>query len=258
METKFDTDGYLQTRFCNVNMKERILFPLEMFHKEFSALPASLKILDYGTGPVIMSLISASSKASEIIVAEYSPENRKALRLWLDDKPEAFDWSPYFRHVVCDLEGRGDEEIGAREALVREKVKKVVSCNICNSPIIEEGYEGPYDVVSSSCCLEAVGVTREDFKLNVEKIAAFLKPGGTMLLYLSERDMKAEKGEYYIGSQKYGVVNVNSTYVEDVLKNIGFYDVKSNMCPCDTAVVQKTFQDADLKGYMFVSGVKMQ
>ena len=254
-EPEFDTDTYLQTRFCNVNMKERILFPLEMFHNEFSALPGSLKILDYGTGPVIMSLISASSKASEIIIAEYSPDNRKALRLWLDDKPEAFDWSPYFRHVVCDLEGRGDGEVGVREALVREKVKKVVSCNIYNSPFIEEGYEGPYDVVSSSCCLEAVGVTREDFKLNVKKLAAFLKPGGTILLYLTERDMKAEKGEYYIGSQKHGLVNVNSTFVEDVLRSIGFRDVKSKMCPCDT-VEQQTFQDADLLGYMFVSGVK--
>ena len=57
-DSEFDTEDYLQTRFCDVNVQERILFPLEMFHKEFSALPGSLKILEYGTGPVVITLIS--------------------------------------------------------------------------------------------------------------------------------------------------------------------------------------------------------
>ena len=105
-EEDFDSDSYLKTRFRSVNVGGRVLFPLEMFHREFLDLPGSLKILDYGTGPVIMNQISPATKASEIILAEYSSRNRDALRSWLHDKPGAFDWSPFFQHVVQNLEER--------------------------------------------------------------------------------------------------------------------------------------------------------
>ena len=38
-------------------------------------------------------------------------------------------------------------EATSREALVREKVREVVTCDINSSTIIAEGFEGPYDVV---------------------------------------------------------------------------------------------------------------
>ena len=159
----FDLEGYLATRFGDVNKPARVLFPLEMLHK---SLPDSLNILDYGTGPVIMTVISAAAKASELVLSDFSLRNLSALRAWLADEPGAFNWTPFFQHVVCDLEGKSVQEAAAREALVRNEVKSVVSANIYSSHIIEEGFEGPYDVVSSSCCLESCCKTRETFKRN--------------------------------------------------------------------------------------------
>ena len=256
-ESEFDTEDYLQTRFCDVNVQERILFPLEMFHKEFSALPGSLKILEYGTGPVVMTLISAARKASEIILAEYSSRNRDALRSWLDNEPNAFNWSPFFEHVVQNLEVNGVEEAVTREALVREKVTSVISCDIYSSPIVAEGFEGPYDVVSSSCCLESVCSTRETFKQNVKKLSALVKPGGRMMLYLSERNMEPESGVYYTGSQRHVIVSLSAPFVADVLRSIGYSSVKNISCPGDPKLLH-TFQDENLLGYMFVSGVKKE
>ena len=251
----FDLEGYLATRFGDVNKPARVLFPLEMLHKEFSSLPDSLNILDYGTGPVIMTVISAAAKASELVLSDFNPRNLSALRAWLADEPGAFNWTPFFQHVVCDLEGKSVQEAAAREALVRNKVKSVVSANIYSSHIIEEGFEGPYDVVSSSCCLESICKTRETFKRNLQKLSALLKPGGRIILFLTERRMETESGFYYIGSQKHNIVSVNATYVADLLASMGYTEVKSSSCSGDPDLMY-TFQDKNILGYMFVSGVK--
>ena len=251
----FDSKGYLSTRFTDVNKEERIIFPLEMFHKEFSSLPPSLKILDYGTGPVIMSLISASTKASELVLAEHSANNREALRSWLADEPCAFNWTPFFEHVVHRLEGKSIQDAAAREALVRTKVKHVVNADLDGSTIIEDGFEGPYDVVSSSCCLDSCGSTRDMFKRNLQNLSALVKPGGRFMLFLSERNMEPESAVYYAGSQKHTIVSVNAAFVADLLKTIGYTDVKSSSCPGDPELLH-TLQDEHLLGYMFLSGTK--
>ena len=254
----FNPELYLKARFgSDVNDKERILFPLEKFHEEFSVLPESLKILDYGTGPVMMSVISAAIHASEIILCEYNPKNREALRAWLDNEPSAFNWSPFFDHVVQKLEGKSLDEARERETLVRKVVKNdVISCNIYSPSIIEEGYEGPYDVVSSSCCLESSCTSRETFRHHVAKLAALVKSGGRMMLYLTERNMERENGVYLTGSTEHGIVNVSADYVADLLSSIGFSDVKKSSCRGDPAVM-RTYQDDDILGFLFVSGTKM-
>lgn len=253
----FDSDDYLATRFGDTNRRDRVQFPLEMFHREFSSLPDSnLKILDYGTGPSIMSIISAPVKASELILCEYSPRNRSTLRLWLESKPGAFNWRPCFEHVVCKLEGKSAEEVVAREALVREKVKNVVSGDINTSCIIEKGFEGPYDVVSSSGCLESTCTTREVFSRNVEKLCSLIKPGGHLMFFCSWRKLEPECGVYYVGSEKLHVVSVDTPYVVDLVQRIGFRDVRSSECRLQSQFQHK-FQDNNLLGYMFVSGQKI-
>ena len=192
----FDPDLYLATRFYDVNVKERVLFPLQRFHEEFSALPGSLKILDYGTGPVMMTVISAARCASEIILSDYNQQNRESLKAWLNKDPDAFNWSPFFEHVVMKLEGKSKDEAREREFTLRKIVKDVVHCDIYASSILTEGYEGPYDVVSSSGCLDSISASRKAFNENVKKLAAYLKPGGRMMLYLSERKMDRESGVY--------------------------------------------------------------
>ena len=254
-ETGFNPEQYLATRCCDVNRRERVLFPLEMLHNEFSALPSSLKILDYGTGPVVMSVISAAAKACELVLSDYSASNRETLRAWLDDEPGAFNWRPFFEHVVHSLEGKDADEAASREALVRTRVKNVVHVDIDGPRIIEEGFEGQYDVVSSSCCLESSCSKREVFDQNVKKLSALIRPGGRLMLFLTERKMEPESGFYYVGSRKFDIVSVNSAYVTSLLKEIGFRDVKSSLCVGNEKLLS-TFQDKNILGYMFVSGEK--
>ena len=62
-----------------------------------------MKILDYGCGPSLPNSISAASKASEIVLADYAVSNREHLQKWVDRDSSARDWTPY---IVQTLEGR--------------------------------------------------------------------------------------------------------------------------------------------------------
>ena len=248
------TVAYLHTRLGNLKSKERVLFPLHKLHEEFARLPRSLKHLEYGTGPVIMNLISAAPHASEITLAEYSGRNRAVLCSWLQGTFSSFDWAPFFDHVITELEGMFADEARARELLVRSVVKNVVSCDFTASRIIQEGHEGPYDVVISCACIDCCA-TLAQFRRNVENLSYFVKPGGTIILYLSERNMHRESGTYYVSSTPHTLVNITATYVTEQLKNLGFSEVRSYSCPGDPEAMKK-LQDEDMLGYMFLTGVK--
>ena len=75
------------------------------------------------------------------------------------------------------------------------------------------------------------------------------------MLYLSERNMEPESGVYYTGSQRHEVVSLSAPFVADVLRSIGYSDVKGVSCPGDPKLLH-TFQDENLLGFMFASGVK--
>ena len=53
---------------------------------------------------------SAPLHASGIVFAEYTERNRNILQMWLDNDPNATDITALFKHVVQDLEGKGEEE----------------------------------------------------------------------------------------------------------------------------------------------------
>ena len=246
----FDSLRYLHLRFSNMAL-DRVLFPLECLHNSFKYLPNSLKVLDYGAGPVIMSTISAAGHASKIVLSDYSDTNRDELRKWLKNDPVAFDWSPYFDHVVITLEGNDENEARAREVRMRERVKDVAFCDINADPPLETTCPGPYDVVIDSGCLTASCLTHEAFLRGFEKISKLLKPGGTLMSYASERKMEECTGMYYIGNESHKVLNTSAEYTMNILKKQGFTDI--NVKICVNSDKSRHDYDVHLLGYRFIS-----
>ena len=174
-EDVFDTCAYFQYYYSHTEDNVRVKRPhhtLRCYHDALQSLPSSsnLKVLDYGSGPVILGAISAATKASEIVLSDYMDKNRKALQQWLDGDPSALDWSPYFTFVVRDLEGKGEQEVAERQELVRKLVKAVVHCDITQDPPIERGYDQLYDVVISSLVLEGASDTVDEYASNASKL----------------------------------------------------------------------------------------
>ena len=91
---------------------------------------SNLKILDYGCGATMIYDINATTKASEIVLAEYTEPNRVFIQKWLDKDPSAHDWSSYFKQVVQTLEGGSLDDIVLCEEELCCKVKAAVACDL--------------------------------------------------------------------------------------------------------------------------------
>lgn len=96
----------------NKSLKE---FALENVHKFFvqkhsTSKGVSLKVLDYGCGPVVAFDISAAKEEAEIVLAEYGEKCCQALQDWSNCHSSAWDWTPYIEHVVCDFDKKDKNE----------------------------------------------------------------------------------------------------------------------------------------------------
>ena len=58
--------------------------------------------------------------------SSYTEANRAALLQWLNNDPNAFDWTHIIKHVVVNLEGKSEEEVPIQAELVRKVIKAVV------------------------------------------------------------------------------------------------------------------------------------
>ena len=134
----FDPEGYVKHLFASETTVSNYL--LKCLAKFYNSLPcsASLRVLDYGCGPSLAYSISAASKASEIVLADYAKPNRDYLQEWLDGRDSVHDWTPCFQHVVQTLEGGSEEDAKQRQHLLRSKVKAIVPCDINQEDFIDE------------------------------------------------------------------------------------------------------------------------
>ena len=85
----FDPWKYVKQDYATVDAFHRhSLQLLHEFYETYGSPPAGLKVLEFGTGPIIIYEISTSLYASEIVLSEYTEKNRKALQKWLDGDPD--------------------------------------------------------------------------------------------------------------------------------------------------------------------------
>ena len=235
MSTNYHTDFNPSTYLANLENEHSSTqrpFLLRCYHDAIQCLPSGLSVLDYGSGPTFFSTISVATKASEIVLSDYAESNRKALRQWLNKDPDAFDWSPYFSHVVQKLEGKAEEEVEKRQELVREVVKAVVPCDLTQDPPIEGGYDKEYDVVLCCLCVAAASQTSEDHFQGIAKLGKLVKPGGILLIYEPEMET-CSQGAYYFGESSFAYYAVTREFITKALKSAGFTEISVKSCNHD-------------------------
>ena len=138
----------------------------------------------------------------------------------MDKDPSAFNWSPYFKHVVQTLEGKTEQHVAEREERMRSLVK-VVACNITLNPPIEKGYEGPYSIIISSLCLESSCENVEEYRAGVAKLSSLLKPGGLLLIYSIDRQPEEKEGRYLVGSNYFYDFSVCYDLLASAFEEVG-------------------------------------
>ena len=210
---KFDPSKYLQ-KHAHLGKSQHML---RCYHSAFQVFPRQLSVLDYSSGPTLRSAISAATRASEIVLSDYSARNLQFVQEWVEKMPSAFDWNPHFSFVVKDLEGGDDYEVLRRQENARNLIKGFAKCDITQIPPIEDKYNKLYDVVIASYVLESVATTNEEYVALMSRITSLVKPGGYFLLYGVENHPR-----YRVGDHTFYTFPVSSSTSKKALEKCGF------------------------------------
>ena len=204
------------------------LFRLKQLHEFYQSYPstAKLKILNTGSGPVIANTISAAPYAAEIVLSEYTEANRSALLQWLNNDPNAFDWTHIYKYIVVDLEGKTEEEVPLRADLVCKVVKAVVPCDVNRDPPIPTEYVDQYDIVTDFFCLVSACATTEDYTAALVRLHALLKSGGKIMLYTPENEDALTPVSYVVGAHNFFALCLTRDVIFKSLEQAGFCDLK--------------------------------
>ena len=253
-EDDFDSKWYLNRYKEVTTWHEQPLRLLQEVYASYGTPPAGLKVLNFGTGPVIAYEISAPLQASEIVFADYAKQNRTMLQQWLDNDPEAHDWSSFFKFVVTKLEGKSTEEASSREDQLRKLVKAIVTCDITQDPPIQAGYEGPYDIVVSSLCLEYAFSSLKGYAEGLSRLSKLVKPGGK--LCLNSIEGQGVTHAYIMDTQWFYGLNLTAEKLTTMLTEKGFHDIQVTRQPHDREKLTGPQKKGTSTAMLFVTATK--
>ena len=259
---KFNPHDYLHTYYSADTLG---LHPIQLlrlktlheFYQSYESTEAKLKILDVGSGPVISQVIIAAPYAAEIVLSEYLEANRAALLQWLNNDPNAFDWTHIINHVVVNLEGKSEEEVQVRAQLVRKVVKAVVHCDVNRDPPIPPEYVGQYDIVTAFLSLSAACATTEDYVAALVRLHALLKSGGKIVLLNTDRkeQVTPTQASYTVGSQEFFELRLSRDFISKSLEQAGFCDINVTIMPRPD--LGPDMPIPDLVGFNFITASKI-
>ena len=253
---RFDPFLYIKKKYATLNdWNSQLLKRLHNIFQSYGSTPAGLKVLEFGCGPVPIYQCSSPLHASEIVFAEYTERNRNTLQMWLDNDPNAPDFTALFKYVVQDLEGKGEDEVVKRQDDLRRLVKGVIPCDILRDPpLLVPGYEGPYDIIFSSLCLVVACTTHEEYSQAIGRLTKYLKPGGKLIL----QSVQSSGGHhyYYVGSEKFFFMSVTPEFLNSALSENGYKDISITVQPREGSSGVDTAFSSSVDAILFVASTK--
>ena len=223
----FDSSFYLKRRFLDPEDKERGVQPFylqsihdfyQKFHNQWN--PSTARLLEYGGGPVIYPLISASPFVSEITFSDYADANIKQVVMWKDKQPSAHNWTPYFEYVIRRLEGNVDESLVVKRAEdLRGKLKYFFQGDVLKSEILNVPSNfslQQFDLISCHFCFEVVAKSIDEYRSLVAKLVQHLKPCGFLCTLVSLQ------GSYYTnGDRRFNTLYLTSNDLDSIYESLG-------------------------------------
>ena len=167
----------------------------QKYHKEWDNSTAFL--LDVGGGPCIYPYISAVPYVAEIYHTDIMKAMCDEVLLWKNKDPNAFDWSPYFKHVVQELEGQtSPDAVTDRE----NKLRGIINVGPCDAKadVIVPGLNKPVDILSSSFCLEVCYESQEGYLAILKRLYDIMAPKG---FFISQKAL--EYSWFKFGEKQY-------------------------------------------------------
>jgi hypothetical protein len=248
----FDPLTYTKKKYSEVT--EWIAQPLRALHDIFLHSPTGLRVLEFGCGPVPVYMVSAPTKATEVVFADYTKSNREFLQMWLDKDPRSPDYTSFFRYAVVDLEGKGEDEVVKRQDDLRQITKCIIHCDATQDPPLSE--TGPYDVIYSSLCLTVTSKNIQDYSQAVGRLAKLLKSGGKLALNSVEARDGAPFLSYPVGKEMFYALSLSVDSLKSSMEENGFIDVNVTRRLIDDVPGAKSSMSTQVLAMLFVTGTK--
>ena len=241
----------------NISFKDAFDFLRQQLYKFYTKYSCkwnnkTARLLEFGGGAVIAHLISAVPYVDQITFAAYLENERKEVELWKHGKEGAHDWSSHFKHVVNEVEHiAGDEAWCEREELLRKRITNIIPCDIfSDNPLLVK--QEPFEIVSTSLCLEAACTTYAEYKEGVKKLVGLLKPGGFLLMFIVERETF-----YMVGEKKWPCLYLTLEQVKEALVEAGTAILVAERDPATMEQIQNPVV-SDYKAVLFVAAQKVE
>lgn len=183
MRDVFDARKYLKEYFTAPSEEDR--FALSFWIEQIRHLPPGVRVLEYGGGPTLYSVLALARQASSIHFSDYVPSALIEVRKWIAGEPDAHDWRPYTRYILhLEQSPNGDVGAAARENALRRSMAHLSECDATTDAMLADP-RPLYDVITAHHCLDVAARDLADFKRMVRRLAGWLAPGGLFLLSIT-------------------------------------------------------------------------
>ncbi|XP_046642226.1 nicotinamide N-methyltransferase-like [Daphnia pulicaria] len=219
-QEEFQPDYYINRYYSGIDAgNEFCLKNLhQFFEQECGENKNRKKVLEVGSGPVPLYVMSASRWSNSIVCSDFLQQNREKLTQWLSDGREADEiWSSYALYVA-QLESESADKESAFLVLdrVRHSVRCVIPCDVLQSDPILGHTESPFDIIISVFCLECAVSSPKEYPSTVSNVVRLLNPSGHLIM------MGGLEGEhYFIRDRKIPRIKLTREMINLALQNAG-------------------------------------
>lgn len=168
--------------------------------------------------PAFTLTFCAAPYVAEIYHSDYVKACRDEVLLWKNKDTNAYDWSPYFRHIVNTLEGQSSSDVvDKREDTLHKVLKDVIFCDI-KADVITPAISMKVNIITSNFCLDSACESINCYASALENIYQMLASKGILVL-LSNLGCSW----YKLGNTKcFTGFTLSIEDIETCLKKIGF------------------------------------
>lgn len=245
----FKPRDYLNEYYSKIDQENHSL--LEFFIDAYGNVKNNALMLEFGGGPTIYQLISAAEKVQEIHFADYLDDNLAEIRKWHQQHPEAFDWSDFF-HRALKLEGnqQPDKAIAAREAILRERMTKILQADAHQKYPLGLDMHEHYDVLGVHFVPESITDSRANWERVLKNICSLLKPGGLLIT-----SALLGASHWRAGDHIFPATNISADDLVQALERQGFTDISHRIIAAEVTD-ENSEEFAGYHGMVFLTARK--
>ncbi len=184
-------------------------------------------VLVFGVGPTLHHVFLAAGKSSEIHLGDYLATNLERDRHWIERDREAHDWRPFVRYTLqCEgLPAPTRDDVARARGAHAGQASRSCCRSTCGAPIrCGRPDIRPYATVISAYCADSATADRQTWETYMGRIAALVRPGGTLLTAALRRSHG-----YRVGGKTFPSANVDEDDLRAVLEPC-FADVATTVC----------------------------